>query len=166
MVSLPKPLPERLAGIGVLGLALAWSLAAAFAGRELIASADLSLSAALMATIAGGTFAVAGVWFGIGAVVWAMARLLGGQGGFVRTLLAVSAAVMPMWLAAPAWQLAVEAGSSGVLRLALTVIGTLGSCAFLVIVTTTVAAVQGFSRSRAAMCVVLTALFCTSYLSL
>lgn len=166
MVSPPLQLPERLAGIGVLGLALAWSLGAAFSGREVLASAGMSLPAALMITLAGGTFAVSAVWFGIGGVVWAMARLLGGRGSFVRTLLAVSAAVVPMWLAAPAWQLAFDAGSVGAPRVVLMVLGTLGSCAFLAIVTTTVATVQGFSSGRAAMCVGLTVLFCASYLSL
>lgn len=165
-MSLPRPLPERLAGIGVLGLALAWSLGAAYSGREEIASAGMSLSAALLVTLAGGTFAVAGVWFGVGAVGWAMARMLGGRGGFVRMLLAVSAAAPPLWMAAPAGLLAFDAGIGDALRVVLAVLSTLGACVFMLMMTTTVAAVQAFPLRRAGACVALTAVFCASYLSL
>lgn len=166
MVSLPRPLPERLAGLGVLGVAIAWSLGVALASREEILATGLPLGSALLITLAAGTFAVAGVWVGVGAVVWAMGRMLRGKAGFVRVLLAVSAAAPPLWVAVPAWSLALSGSANGMSLAALIALGTVGGWGFLALLVTTLGATEGFSARRACGCIALTTLFCASYLSL
>lgn len=166
MVSLLRPLPERLASIGVLVLALVWSLAAALTNRSALLAADMPLGSALLITMAGGTFAVAGVWFGAGAVMWAMGRLLGGNARFAAVLLAVSAAAPPLWVAAPAWMLVLGAQQSGLAELVLGLLGTLATIGFVALLLVTLSAVHGFSVRRSCGCIALSTLFCASYLSL
>lgn len=165
-MSLARPLPERLAGVGVVVLALAWSLSAALANRGTLLAAELPLGSALLITATGGAFAVAGIWFGVGAVTWAMGRLLGGEARFIRVLLAVSAATPPLWIAAPVWRLAPGVGEVSMAGAVLTLVGTAALFGFLALLTASLAAVQRFSTRRACGCIALTTLFCASYLSL
>jgi hypothetical protein len=166
MVNLARPLPERLAGIGVVVLALVWGLSAALANRSAFLASDMPLGSALLITVAGGTFAVAGVWFGVGAVMWAMGRLLGGKARFVRVLLAVSAAAPPLWIAAPAWMLVLAAQHTGPAELALALLGMVATIGFVAMLVVTLGAVQGFTARRSCGCIALGTLFCASYLSL
>jgi hypothetical protein len=166
VVNLARPLPERLSGLGVVVLALAWSLGAALANRDALLASELPLGSALLVTAAGGAFAVAGVWFGVGAVVWAMGRLLGGKGRFVRVLLAISAAAPPLWIAAPVWLLALAPGVTAGAGLVLALLGTIALAGFLALLVASLAAVQGFTARRTCGCIALSTLFCASYLSL
>jgi hypothetical protein len=166
MVSLARPLPERLAGIGVLMLGVAWSLGMALANWDQVRAAGLPMGSALLMTTVGGMLTVAGVWFGVGAVAWAMGRLLGGKARFVRVLFAVSAAAPPLWIAAPVAILALTGESSIAPLLGLVVLGTAAALGFLASLVTALQAVEGFSWYRAFGCAVLTFMFCASYLSL
>lgn len=166
MVNFSRPLPERLAGIGVLVLALVWSLSAALVNRSVFQASDMPLGSALLITVAGGTFAVAGVWFGVGAVTWAMGRLLGGKARFVRVLLAVSAAAPPLWIAAPVWMLVLTAQRTGPAELALVLLGMVATVGFAALLVVTLGSIQGFTARRACSCIALSTLFCASYLSL
>ncbi len=166
MVSLPRPLPERLAGIGVLVLGIAWSLGMALANWDQVRATALPVGNALLMTAVGGMLTVAGVWFGVGAVAWAMGRLLGGKARFFKVLFAVSAAAPPLWIAAPVSILALTGEG---LTTSLAVLATLGAVAalgFLVMFVTALRSVEGFSCRRACGCAALTFLFCVSYLSL
>lgn len=169
MVKLLRPLPERLAGVGVLVLGLMWTLGVALANWDQVRAAELPLGGALLVTAAGGVLTVAGIWVGVGAVTWAMARLLGGKARFTKVLFAVSAAAPPLWIAAPALPALEEAFSTGaaptllVVPAILVIAGGLGFLGFLV---TTLTAVEGFSWQRACACSALTVAFCASYLSL
>lgn len=184
MVTLLRPLPERLAGLGVVMLGLCWGLAVAIASRDQILATELPLATALALTCLGGTLTVAGVWLGAGAVSWAMGRLLGGKAGLVRVLLALSAALPPLWIAAPALSsvLSPQALSSDLSLGTLpritgsdgwqwvhALLLTIGGLALLGFVRTWVLALgraQSFSYRRALGCAALTMVFCASYLSL
>lgn len=166
MVNPVRPLPERLAGIGVVVLALVWSLSAALVNRGTLLASDMPIGSALLITAAGGTFAVAGVWFGVGAVMWAMGRLLGGKARFIRVLLAVSAAAPPLWIAAPVWMLVLTARRTGPPELALGLLGIVATVGFAALLVVTLSAVQGFTARRSCGCIALGTLFCASYLSL
>jgi hypothetical protein len=166
MVNLARPLPARLASVGVVVLAIAWSLGAALANRDAFLAADLPLGSALLITAAGGTFTVAGIWFGFGAVIWAMGRLLGGKARFVQVLLAVSAAAPPLWIAAPVWMLALAGGGLAGAGLALALLGTIALFGFLALLVVSLGTVQGFTAGRACGCIALSTLFCASFLSL
>jgi hypothetical protein len=166
MVSLARPLPERLAGVGVVVLALVWSLSAALINHGALQASGMPLGSALLITVAGGTFALAGVWFGSGAVLWAMGRLLGGKARFVRVLLAVSAAAPPLWIAAPAWMLVLNAQRIGPAEIGLALIGAVATTGFAALLVVTLNAVQGFTARRSCGCIALSTLFCASYLSL
>lgn len=166
MVAVMLPLPERMAGVGVVVLAIVWSLSAILAHQREFFASGMPLGSALLTTMAGGTIAVAGVWFGIGAVIWAMGRLLGGKASFVRVLLAVSAAAPPLWIAGPMWMLALAGDGGRFVETALALFGTVALCAFLAMLGVTIGSVQGFTFRRAFGCMGLTALFCASYLSL
>jgi hypothetical protein len=147
-------------------LAMVWSVGAALVNREAFLASELPPGSALLVIIAGGTFAVAGVWFGVGAVAWAMGRLLGGKARFVRVLLAVSAAAPPLWIAAPLWMLVLAGEGMGVAEVALALLGTIALFGFLALLVASLSAVQGFTARRACGCIALTTLFCASYLSL
>lgn len=166
MVSLSRPLPERLAGIGVLMLGVAWSLGVALANWDQVRAAELPLGSALLMTTVGGMLTVAGIWFGVGAVTWAMGRLLGGKAGFVRVLFAVSAAAPPLWVAAPAVILALTGESAIATLVLLATLGAIAALGFLASLVTALRTVEDFSWYRACGCAVLTVLFCISYLSL
>jgi hypothetical protein len=166
MVALTRPLPEKMAGIGVAVLALVWSLSAILAHQQEVFASGMPLGTALLATLVGGTIAVAGVWVGISAVIWAMGRLLGGKASFVRVLLAVSAAAPALWIAGPMWMLALAGDGGRFVETMLALFGTAALCAFLAMLGVTIGSVQGFTYRRALGCMGLTALFCASYLSL
>jgi hypothetical protein len=166
VVTLVRPLPERMAGIGVAVLAVVWSLSAIMAHQREFLASGMPLGSALLTTMVGGTIAVAGVWFGIGAVIWAMGRLLGGKASFVRVLLAVSAAAPPLWVAGPMWMLALAGDGGRLVETMLALIGTVALCAFLGMLGVTIGSVQSFTFRRAFGCMGLTTLFCASYLSL
>lgn len=166
MVIMTHPLPERLAGCGVLVLGVAWSLGMAVVNWDQVRSVELSLGTALLMTTVGGMLTVAGIWFGVGAVTWAMGRLLGGKARFVRVLFAVSAAAPPLWVAAPITILALTAESFSAPLGMLAFLGAAAALGFLASLVTALRAVEGFSWYRACGCAVLTVLFCASYLSL
>lgn len=156
-------LPERGAGIGVLILALAWSLGTALRNWGQIQASGLAPGSSLLLVCVGGLMTVAGIWLGVGAVTWAMGRLMGGKARFFKVLLAISAAAPPLW--ATALIVGLEAGElmQHPLLLLISATGGLGFIVFLVVA---LRQVQGLSWGRAAGCTALTALFCASYLSL
>lgn len=166
MVSLPRPLPERLAGIGVLILGMAWSLGIALANWDQVRATAMPVSNALLITAVGGMLTVAGVWFGFGAVAWAMGRLLGGKARFFKVLFAVSAAAPPLWIAAPLSFLALTSESLTAPLVILAILGAVAALGFLVMLVTVLRSVEEFSWRRAGVCAALTFLFCVSYLSL
>lgn len=165
MVRALRPLPESLAGAGVLLLGVMWSLGTMLANWEQLRAAELPVAKAFLLVTAGGTLTVAGVWFGVGAVVWAMGRLLGGRARLFKVLLAVSAAAPPLWVAAPlaALALADKPVQVQLLLLAMAGVGVLG---FLALLTSKLREVEAFSWQRAAGCAALTIVFCASFLSL
>lgn len=166
MVSLPRPLPERLAGIGVLMLGVAWGLGVALANWDQVRATELPVGNALLMTTAGGMLTVAGLWFGVGAVAWAMGRLLGGKARFFRMLFAISAASPPLWIAAPLTALVLAGEGSEASLVLLVSLAAVAALGFLVMSVTTIRSIEAFSWYRACGCVALTALFCVSYLSL
>lgn len=93
---------------------------------------------------AGGVGAVAASWFGVGAVLFAMTRLLRARAPFWSVLWALAGALPPLWIAAPAAALVV-AGSGGV---ALTAVVVLAGAAFLVLAARGLAEVAGLAAAR------------------
>ncbi len=162
MVSLPVALPQRFAGLGVLLLGLSWSFGILLARHDVVAASGVPPAQAFGYIAAGGVGAVAASWFGVGAVLFAMTRLLRARAPFWSVLWALAGALPPLWIAAPAAALVV-AGSGGI---ALTAVVALAGAAFLVLAARGVAEVAGLSQARAAACLLLTLVFCASVLSL
>jgi hypothetical protein len=165
MVNALQPLPSRLAGLGVLALGLSWSLGIFLVEYDQVAQVGVSLPSAFALVSLGGMLTVAAVWFGIGAVAWAMGRLLGGKAGLGAVLFSISAAAPPLWIATPTAILA-----SGidplVLRTVLLVVSAIAGLAFLALAVAQLGKAEGFSWGRACGCAALTAIFCISFLSL
>jgi len=156
-------LPDRLAGIGVLGLGLAWGLS-----TLLVRPADVAApTAAQVLSLAVGGIAITAIaWVSTGAVLWAMARLLKGGGGFLDGLTALSAIAVPLWAATPAIQLlrAGQPGSpAGVLLSAVAVAAT---ALFLRSLAARLQTDQGLSAGRSWACIALAAMFQVSAFSL
>jgi hypothetical protein len=166
MVRALRPLPENLAGVGVLLLGVMWSLGAMLANWEQLRATELPVAKAFLLIAAGGTLTVVGVWFGVGAVVWAMGRLLGGRARFFAVLLAVSAAAPPLWMAAPLVALALADDQSTHAQLLLASLAGLGVLGFLALLVGRLREVEAFSWHRALGCAALTIVFCASFLSL
>ena len=167
MRALARPLPERLAGGGVLGLGLSWGLGTAAAHRERIEALAVSWGEALVTVVLGALLSVTGIWLGVASVSWAMGRLLGGRARFAQVLFAVSSAAPLLWPAALALALMPRATASGEpaagLALAVVALGGLGFAAALV---AALQRAQAFSPVRAAGCAALVTVFCASCLSL
>lgn len=162
MVSLPVVLPQRAAGLGVLLLGLSWSGGVYLARHEIVAASGLPPGEAFGYIAAGGVGAVAASWFGIGAVLFAMTRLLRARVPFWNVLWALAGALPPLWLAAPAAAM-IRGGDT---RLALAAVVAVAIVVFLGMATHAIAEVTGLSRLRAAFCLVLTAVFCLSVATL
>ena len=165
---LPPPLSERLAGGGVLVLGAAWTLGVALAHWDQIQAAELPILWGLLLTLVGGLFTVSAMWFGVGAVLWAMLRLLRCWASLFRVLLAVSAATPPLWVAAAT--LAAWPGDGGagrpVVLFALVAILAATAAGFLVLLVRTLTELEGIPRRRAWICAGLTGIFLASLLSL
>jgi hypothetical protein len=167
MVTRLLPLPRPIAGLGALVLGLVWSMSSAWMHWPAIENADVPLAKALLLVTAGGTLTVCGVWLGMGAVVWAMARLLGARLHILHALLALSAAAPPLWLALPATLVAIAMHGNVVQRLPAAMLSLLCVAAFLLLLAATLRRACDFhSWQRAWGCVALTGLFCASYVSL
>jgi hypothetical protein len=166
MVRLLRPLPYPVAGIGVLVLGIMWSLGSGFANWDQLQTAGLPMVKALLLVTVGGTLTVAGVWFGVSGVGWAMGRLLGGKARFVKVLFAISTAAPPLWLAAPAVPLALATGAPPPVHLLLILIGAAGVLGFMVLLVAELRELEGFSRLRAWGWAALPIVFCASFLSL
>tara|TARA_R110000823_G_scaffold240605_1_gene365506 strand:- start:2743 stop:3258 length:516 start_codon:yes stop_codon:yes gene_type:complete len=166
MVKLLRPLPYPVAGIGVLVLGIMWSLGSGLANWDQLQAAELPMVTTLLLVTVGGTLTVAGVWFGVSAVGWAMGRLLGGKARFVKVLFAISTAAPPLWLAAPAVPLTLAAGASTPAHLLLILMGAAGVLGFMVLLVAELRELEGFSRLQAWGWAALTIVFCASFLSL
>lgn len=161
-----RPLPDHLAGVGVLLLGVMWSLGAGLAEWDQLRTAELSMLTALLLVIVGGMFTVAGVWLGVSAVAWAMGRLLGGKARLTRVLLAVSAAAPPLWVAAPMGALALAEGVPQSVQILLMLIAGSATLGFVILLVAELREVGTCSSSRAWTWVALTIVFCISFLSL
>ncbi|MES1928051.1 hypothetical protein SADO_02310 [Salinisphaera dokdonensis CL-ES53] len=167
MVIRSLALPRYIAGAGILGLALVWSLANAWRHADVIQAADVSLAQALLLVSVGGTLTVCGVWVGVGAVTWTMARAVGARIRFRAALLAVSAATPPLWLALPATLIATDQNSVLAQRLPAALLALVCAGVFLRLLVNTLHAASDFqSWQRVWGCVALAGLFCVSFLSL
>lgn len=162
MVSAAIALPRRFAGLGVLLLGLSWSLGVYLARHEVVAASGLSPTAAFGYVAAGGVGSVAASWFGVGAVLFAMTRLLRARAPFWDVLWALAGAFPPLWIAAPGAAMIV-AGRGGAPLVALVV---LAGAVFLLVAARNLAPAAGLSPTRAALCLALTAIFCASVMSL
>jgi hypothetical protein len=158
MVSLPVALPQRFAGLGVLLLGLSWSAGIFLARQDVVAASGVPPAQAFGYIAVGGVGAVAASWFGVGAVLFAMTRLLRARAPFWSVLWALAGALPPLWIAAPAAAL-IQAGDG---RFALAAVVAVAAAAFLMLATRAVAEVAALSPARAAGCLVLTAIFSAS----
>lgn len=166
MVKLLRPLPDPVAGIGVLVLGIMWSLGSGLANWDQLQAAELPMVTAFLLVTVGGTLTVAGVWFGVSGVGWAMARLLGGKARFVKVLFALSTASPPLWIAAPVAALALAGIATPSVQLLLLLVAAAGGFGFLVLLVAGLREIEGFSRLRAWCWAALTVVFCASFLSL
>jgi len=156
-------LPDRLAGVGVLGLGLAWGLSTLLVRPEAVTGPSASQ---VLSLAVGGVAITAIAWVSTGAVLWAMARLLQGAGGFLDGLTALSAIAVPLWAATPAIQL-LRVGDPGALAAAiLGAIAVGGTAVFLQSLAVRLQASHGFSKARSWACIALVAVFQTSAFSL
>lgn len=155
-------LPQRLAGLGVLGLGLCWSLGVFLAHSDEVAASGLPLLTAFGHVAVGGVGAVFAAWFGTGAVLYAMTRLVGARPPFRGVLWAYAAAMPPLWVGAPAMAF-IAAGATGFVTAVVVAVATI---AFLALVLQTVGEVTGLSPVRVAIALGLTAIFCLSVISL
>lgn len=155
-------LPRQFAGLGVLLLGLSWSLGVYWARHDVVAGSGLSPGQAFGYVAAGGVGAVAASWFGAGAVLFAMTRLFRARAPFWSVLWALASALPPLWIGAPAAALIV-AGSGKAIAAAVVLASAL---AFLALATRAIADIAALSQTRAAACLVLTAIFCASVISL
>jgi hypothetical protein len=164
MRALLVPLPANLALAGVTAAGVGWSLAVGWARWDEVQGSGLDIPQALPPLIAGGMATVLSLWFAVGAVMWAMCRALGQRMAFRSVLLVLSASGLLLILAAPAaaFQLAGAAMVPAELWL-LCIAGVTAYC-FQV--------ADNFSRStmmpmaKAWGCLVLTGVFCASFVSL
>jgi hypothetical protein len=161
-----RPLPDHLAGVGVLLLGVMWSLGAGLAEWDQLRTAELPMPTALLLVTVGGTLTVAGVWLGVSAVAWAMGRLLGGKARFTKMLFAVSAAAPPLWVGAPMGALAWAEDVPQSVQIMLTLIAGSAALGFLILLVSEWREVETWSSSRAWSWVALTTVFCASFLSL
>ncbi|MBX9588076.1 MAG: hypothetical protein K2X43_02145 [Hyphomonadaceae bacterium] len=166
MVSVLRPLPDRLAGLGVIIAGVAWSGGTTAARWSSVEVAGFPVIQAIALIALGGMAAVFAAWFGFGSVVWAMTRLLRAEAGFMRVLLAVSAAAWPLWLAAPAAAILLSQHGTTALR---TLVGALLAGLLLLFaaqLTASLRTAAAMSNSAAWACVALASMFCGSFLSL
>lgn len=159
-------IPERLAALGIVVTGVIWSVGSLAAHWSAVEAAGLPLIQSIILIMLGGMAAALAVWFGIGAVTWAMTRALRGNPGFTRVLLIVSAATPPLWLAAPpmAFLLAGDLTWPAAAPLGATVV--IGSVLFLALLAAGLRNAAGFSSARAWGCIGLIVMFCGSFLSL
>ena len=162
MVSLPVALPQRFAGLGVLLLGLSWSAGIFLARHDVVAASGVRPEVAFGYIASGGVGAVAASWFGVGAVLFAMTRLLRARAPFWGVLWALAGALPPLWIAAPAAAM-IRAGDG---RFAFAALVAVAAAAFLVLATRAMAEVAALSAPRAAGCLVLTSVFCASVATL
>lgn len=165
MVRAIGPLPDRLAALGALVAGLAWSAGVAAAHWREIEGAGLSLASSLALVALGGLGAALAVWCGVGAVAWAMIRLLGGKAGFGRVLLAVSAAAVPIWAAAPIGAF-LAAGQGGATTGLLAAAIAFAAAVAVAQAAAALRALADFTPARAWACIGLTGTFCASLISL
>lgn len=166
MVKVLRPLPNHLAGVGVLLLGVMWSLGAGLAEWDLMHTAELPMLTAILLVTVGGMMTVAGVWLGVSAVAWAMGRLLGGKARLTRVLLGVSAAAPPLWVAAPMGALALSRDVPQPMQVLLMLVAGCGVLGFMMLLVTELRKVETCSSARAWGWVILTIVFCVSFLSL
>lgn len=166
MVRVFGPIPDRFAALGIAATGLAWSLGSLAAHWSAVEAAGLPLIQSAVLITLGGVAATLAIWFGIGAVAWAMARLLRGQPGFIRLMLTLSAATPPMWLVAPAVALLLAGELNMAATAALIAVVLIGGIFFLVQLVAGLRNAAALSNGRAWACIILTGIFCFSFLSL
>lgn len=159
------PLPDRLAGLGVLLLGLGWGFGTLIAHHEAIAASGVPLASAFALVVGGAVGSVAAIWFGVGAVAWAMARALGARAPFGGILWSVSAASPPLWVASPAAAI-VAAGPAQSAMVPLVAVCAVAAIAFVALLVGRLRAMAGLSTLRAWACIGLVVSFCASVLSL
>lgn len=150
----------------MLLLGVMWSLGAGLAEWDQLRTAELPMPTALLLVTVGGMLTVAGVWLGVSAVAWAMGRLLGGKARLTKVLFAVSAAAPPLWVAAPMGALALAENAPQSVQILLTLISGSAVLGFLILLADELREVETFSNTRAWGGVILTIVFCASFLSL
>lgn len=167
MVRLPDSLPQRWAAAGVVVTGMAWSLGNLAAHWTAVQAAEVPLVQSAILVAAGGLAAVFAAWFGAGAATWAAIRALGGRTGLMPVLLAVSAAAPPLWLAAPtAALLLAGAGDAGVAVLFLATAVAAGVALFALRLAERLQDLAQLPPGRAGSCLVLAAVFLTSFVYL
>ncbi len=155
---------HNLAGVTVLGLC--WAAATYLLAREAWQAVGLSPVFALVAFIGAGMLTIVAGWLGVGAVLWAMERLLGGAAAFPQVLKTFSRVCPPLWVGAPgAAYLAADGAAGGVGWLA-ALMAALGFTVFLVSLTLELSLLEGWSLMRAAGSVALTVAFTGSFVYL
>jgi hypothetical protein len=149
-----------------MGTTLAWSMGTLAARWPAVRASELPLAEAFLWVTLGALATVATAWLGIGAVAWAMIRLLRGRAPLGEVLKVLAASAVPLWAAAPAVAFLMTdrvTASGGVFLMAIVAAATL---AFAALTATGLRTAVQFSPMRAWASVGLTAAFCLSFLSL
>jgi hypothetical protein len=157
-----RPLPERFALAGILGVGFSWSLGVAWLRWPDVQASGLPLHQVALLVLAGGMATVLSLWFGVSAVMWAMCRVCGHRASFASILRRLSASALALWIAAPALAFLSTVDSvRAPLLLWLVVAG--GAATFCAQLIVGLCEVAGLSMRKSSGCVALTAMFCASF---
>lgn len=152
-------LDERHGVWGITVLGLCWGATTFVASGEVWRSAGLSPAFALIVFIGAGIVTIVAFWLGVGAVLWAMGRLLGAAAAFSQVLRAFSRACPPLWVAAPGVAALAAGGTAGAVTWLATLVAGLGLMAFLASLAVELGLLKGWSLARAAGSILLTVVF-------
>ena len=136
------------------------------AGWSSVEAAGLPITQSIALVTLGGMAATFAAWFGFGAVTWAMTRVVRARAGFMRVLLAVSAAAWPLWLAAPAGAMVLKEHCAASARAVAWAVVATGALLFAAQLAAVLRAAAAISIRQAWACVALSGVLCLSFLSL
>lgn len=149
--------------IGVPGTGVAWSVGVWLAAGEHIAELGAGQARALALISVGGIAQALALWVGFCGVLWAMARLARLGLSFPQLLSLVSAATLPLWLAAPAGAFWLSRGATPIDAPLLAGVAFAGSAGFLVLLARRLSAASGLPAWQGGMCVAATCGFLASF---
>ena len=156
------PLPGSVALAGVVIAGIGWSLSAGWARWDEVQGSGLGISQVLPPLLAGGMATVLALWFAIGAVLWAMCRVCGQHAGFRTVLMVLSGAGIAMTLVTPAAAFHLAGGAP----LSLWFLFALGAAVSCLQVVASLTEAAAMPQAKAWASLILTGVFCASFVSL